>query len=439
MLAYCVSVLAAEGPGAGLNLTGPASSLDTAAAVRSTASPAQFEIWRSQIRTALSIPTPLPPLKPVTFGNFSPMPGVVVHRVTYGTEFGMRIPALVYTPEPTQGKLPAVVVVAGHGGDKTTWYSVYTGMLFAKAGGVVLTYDPIGEGERNADRRSDARAHDAVIPGSDAAVRTGGLMITDILQAVSYLRTLPNVDADRIAVAGYSMGSLQSALAAAVDPRIKTLILSGGGNLDGNGGSWDTENKPMCQAGIYNALSFLPDKGAILYALHQRVGPTLILNGRLDPLVGRPHHFEEFFADLAERVAVIAGPAAAPIQYRFLAEVGHRPSWVTLEAAEWLNSNLHFPNWTEIPLSSVGSTHISAWAAATGVHINTGYTDEIREGGIVAVGKDFPGIPRGQLAVVPLTVWRRHQDLYIWQAWQNHILRAEGLPLSMAVAPPPPR
>jgi dienelactone hydrolase len=351
----------------------------------------------------------------------------------------MRIPAIVYAPEHHQGKLPAIVVVPGHGGDKTTWYSIYTGLLYAKAGAVVLTYDPIGEDERNADRRSDARAHDTVIAGRNSPVRTGGLMLTDILQAVSYLSRIPYVDPTRIAVAGYSMGSLQSALAAAIDPRIRVLILSGGGNLDGNGGSWDTENKPMCQASLYIALSFLSDKGAILYALHQRVGPTLILNGRLDALVGRPHHFENFFADLSDRVAGLAGPAAPCLEFRFLPNVGHRPSWVTLDAAEWLNAQLHFSNWAGVSLSSLGETHIAEWAAATGVHINTGYTDEVREGGIRALGTGLPGIPRDQLQVVPESDWHRHKDLYIWQSWQKHLLEAADLPLSLAATPPPPR
>ena len=101
------------------------------------------------------------------------MPGVVAHRVTYGTQYGMRIPAIVYAPAHAKGKLPAVIVVAGHGGDKTTWYEVYAGLLYASAGAVVVTYDPIGEEERNANHLSDARAHDTSLPGSDSA-RTHG-------------------------------------------------------------------------------------------------------------------------------------------------------------------------------------------------------------------------------------------------------------------------
>jgi hypothetical protein len=43
----------------------------------------QQEQWRSQIRTALFIPDPLPPLVAKTHGQFEPEPGVVAERVSY--------------------------------------------------------------------------------------------------------------------------------------------------------------------------------------------------------------------------------------------------------------------------------------------------------------------------------------------------------------------
>ena len=73
----------------------------------------------------------------------------------------MRIPVILYRPaRAPAGKAPGLIVVNGHGGDKYSWYSFYTGILYAKAGATVLTYDPIGEGERNAQRKSGTRQHD---------------------------------------------------------------------------------------------------------------------------------------------------------------------------------------------------------------------------------------------------------------------------------------
>ena len=93
----------------------------------------------------------------------SQAPGVTAERVTYGTQFGMRVPAILYLPRPLpSSKIPAFIIVNGHGGDKYSWYAFYSGILYARAGAAVLTYDPTGEGERNGERKSGTREHDEV-------------------------------------------------------------------------------------------------------------------------------------------------------------------------------------------------------------------------------------------------------------------------------------
>jgi len=112
-------------------------------------------------------------------------------------------------------------VVNGHGVDKYSWYSFYSGILYARGGGVVLTYDPIGEGERNSERKSGTRAHDKLIPPPEMARRMSGLIINDVMQAVSYLSQRPEVDPSRIGAMGYSMGSFALSLACAVETRLR--------------------------------------------------------------------------------------------------------------------------------------------------------------------------------------------------------------------------
>src|SRR5687768_12900649 len=95
----------------------------------------QGQGWRSQIKSTLFIPDPLPDLDAQTHGEFEPEPGIVAQRVTYASQFGLRVPAILYLPkERRQGKLPAVIVVNGHGGDKHSWYAFYSGILYARAG-----------------------------------------------------------------------------------------------------------------------------------------------------------------------------------------------------------------------------------------------------------------------------------------------------------------
>jgi dienelactone hydrolase len=245
------------------------------------------EQWRRQICDNFFVPEPLPVLEASTQRRFTPARGVHAEGLTYRTQFGLLVPAILYLPDPMPaGKIPAFVVVNGHGGDKYSWYSWYAGILFARGGAAVLTYDPAGEGERNRLHRSGTRAHDNIKPDAerrsgDAAVlarHLAGLMITDVRQAVSYLSQRAEVDGRRIAAGGYSMGSFVLALAGAVEPRLHACVLVGGGNLDGREGYWDN-SKPMCQGLPYRSLSFLGDRPAVIYALHASRGPTLIFNG----------------------------------------------------------------------------------------------------------------------------------------------------------------
>ncbi|UCE50325.1 MAG: hypothetical protein JSW47_09205, partial [Phycisphaerales bacterium] len=96
--------------------------------------------WRSAIRAALFIPNPLPQLAVENHGRFEPAEGIVAERVSYATQFAMRVPAIVYSPQERRRDLPALIIVNGHGGDKYSWYAFYSGVLYARAGAVVLTY-----------------------------------------------------------------------------------------------------------------------------------------------------------------------------------------------------------------------------------------------------------------------------------------------------------
>jgi dienelactone hydrolase len=224
---------------------------------------------RRQIRAALFVPDPLPALQLESYGQIEIAPGVTAERVSYATDYGLRVPAIVYRPTRRPAvKMPGLIVVNGHGGDKYSWYAFYAGILYARAGATVVTYDPIGEGERNAERKNGTRQHDREVEPAEMGRRMGGLMMTDVMQAVSYLAQRRDVDAKRLAAMGYSMGAFVLGLACATETRLHACVLVGGGNLDGEGGYWDASSKKMCQAIPYQAMKFLGDRGAALYDLH---------------------------------------------------------------------------------------------------------------------------------------------------------------------------
>jgi dienelactone hydrolase len=380
---------------------------------------AQPEALRRRIMDTLFVPDPLPALAPAHYGYFEPLPGVVAERISYGTEFGMRIPAILYRPaHPSPGKSPALIVVNGHGGDKYAWYSFYAGMLYAQAGAVVLTYDPIGEGERNHERKSVTRQHDIPVPPEEMGRRMAGLMITDVRQAVSYLAQRPEVDPRRIAAAGYSMGSFILGITCAVETRLRACVLVGGGNLDGPGGYWDRSGHVMCQAIPYKSLLFLGDRGAALYHLHALRGPTFVFNGTADGVVtSEAEGPEAFFADLRRRTIAMHGSRENVFEYGFEPGAGHRPYFVTRPVALWLQRQLRFPNWLEEKITRLPETQIGEWAGREHVFIEAAYNTAVREAGVHALGSGIPGLTRAQLTAVPLAEWEQTKDRFIYEKW----------------------
>jgi len=403
--------------------------LTSLAASGQTIARAQLEQWREQAVHALSIDSPLPPVAAHSFGSQPAAPGVHIEHVTFATQFGRRVPAIVYVPDHPRTHLPAIVVVDGHGGDKSSWYAVYTGLLYASAGAVVVTYDPVGEFERSTSRGSEVGEHDKPIPGLTHPERVGGLMIEDALQALRYAAARPDVDRNRIAMVGYSMGSFHAGLAAALAskqvPRIRALVLSGGGNLDGNGGAWDTSANINCQGAPYRALSFMPDKGADLYAMRSQAGPTLVMNGYLDHVVSNEHEFEPFFEDLRARVAALTGSTNNLPQSVWLPEVGHRPSFMTRPAAIFLEYQLHFPNWTPEQIEQLSTIKAADWVKRTGVRISKGYIVDVKEGGIPILDLNLPGLTRDQLTAVPRARWDKDPSTYTLAGWIPFALKAD--------------
>lgn len=376
--------------------------------------------WRARMRENFFISDPLPELSAQTHRHFQPAAGVRAEAVTYGTQFGLRVPGILYLPDPlpktANGKVPAFIVVNGHGGDKFSWYAFYTGILYARAGAAVLTYDPTGEGERNAKRMSGTRAHDAIKGDAILARRQAGLMITDVMQAVSYLSQRPEVDAQRIGAGGYSLGSFVVALTGAIEPRLRVCVPVGGGNLDGPGEYWD-KSKPMCQALPYQSLSFLGDRAAAIYAMHAARGPTLIFNGREDTVVNIPNTQEPFFEDLRARVAKLRGSSDGIFDFQIVDGSSHRPFFVTRPVALWLEKQLDLPNWTEDQIKALPETRIADWATKHSIPMDKLYATDQREGGTPALLNDVPGCQRDDLAVFTEAEWQQQRETLIIESW----------------------
>jgi hypothetical protein len=167
--------------------------------------PSEWQQLRARIKTSLGVPEPLPPLRDKSYGQLPVTPDIVADRVSYATSYEMRVPALVYHKAGvTVMQHPALVIVSETRSDKSSPAVYGAGILYARAGAVVLTFDPMGQYERNSARGN------SVLP-QDLALRLHGLSLTDVLQAVQYLASRKDVDAARIAVIGSSLACVLDA------------------------------------------------------------------------------------------------------------------------------------------------------------------------------------------------------------------------------------
>ena len=400
--------------------------------------PERMAELRASICDHFFIPNPLPELSPKIHRTFSPAAGVRAEAITYATQQGMRVPAILYLPDTmpknpdgTPQKIPAVIIVNGHGGDKYSWYAYYTGISFARGGAAVITYDAAGEGERSRNRTSGTREHDLIRGSIDVAPditarHLYGLFLTDVRQAVSYLYTRPEIDTAHIAAVGYSLGAFILFVAGAIETRLNVTILTGGGNIDGNGGYWETIAKPMCCSLPYQSLRYLGDRPALLYAMQADRGPTLIWNGREDDICNLIDTQEPFFDDLRARVTTLLAPDSPKQDNIFFyvfapSPAGHRPYFITKPLIRWLHQQIHFPNWTEFQIDAMPETRIMNWSTQTDYPIDRLYATEKHEGGTMAIDVGVPAITRNQLDVFTLSEWEMVKDTYTFDAWLKKI------------------
>jgi dienelactone hydrolase len=403
---------------------------------------AQSARWRKQIKQALYVPDKLPPLEAKGWSSFSPVPGVVADRVTYRTAGGMLVPAIVYRPElwvdqAKGAKLPGIVIVNGHGGDKFSWYAFYSGMMFAQAGAEVVTYDPIGEGERNIEKKSRSGAHDRIVqtpegvPADDWGQRLAGLMQVDLMQAVTYLTQRSEVDPRRIAVFGYSMGAFVSGISGAIDPRIHAVLLSGGGTYDdlSDGAKTFDGGRLPCQTSAWKSLRVLGSephlRGAVMYALNVDRGPMLVENGSADEVMDIPHHTPEWFAAIRQQAIALRGSDRNIFITHVDDAKGHRTAWVERPAVEWINQQIHFANWNAATIAVLPAVRIGDWAKVNAVEFSKNYERDDREGGLMALGGALPAIARDQLMVLPAADWEKLRTELTYESWAEKTLAAE--------------
>ncbi len=160
----------------------------------------------------------------------------LIDKLVFESLPGYFVPALLYKPRTLKDRAPAVLGPCGHSavGKADDDYQIFHVNL-ARRGYVVLTYDPVGQGERSQfwdPARSVSRFNltcgEHAVLGNPLYLLGENLAryrIWDGIRAIDHLASLPEVDAKRIACAGVSGGGTLTAYLAALDPRIAAAAI----------------------------------------------------------------------------------------------------------------------------------------------------------------------------------------------------------------------
>ena len=195
----------------------------------------EWRTWRGRLLPELwerfgPYPVKAAPLKPKivstqAFDKFTH------HKVIYSSREDVPIPAHLLIPHGITGKTPAVLCIHGHGrGGKedvafgSGEYGASYGRALAERGVITLCPDNAGMGERaHPSGGCDFLWRRLNLLGYDLT----GYRVYDLMRGVDYLRSLPEVDGDRIGSAGLSGGCWLGMVHAALDERVKAAVLSG--------------------------------------------------------------------------------------------------------------------------------------------------------------------------------------------------------------------
>jgi dienelactone hydrolase len=251
--------------------------------------------------------------------------GYRVEKLAFESFPGYFVPALLYVPKAA-GPMPGVISPCGHstnGKAAAPYQTLHINL--AKRGFVVLTYDPVGQGERSqfwdAGRgrsKFNLTCGEHAVLGNPLYLLGTSLAryrIIDGMRAIDYLVTRPEVDAKRIGCVGNSGGGTLTAYIGALDPRVTVAAsccyITTLPRRMGNRIQQDPDSDP--EQDIFGFVSEGIDHAGLLALRAPK--PTLVCSARLDffPIEGARESFAEAkrlyeVAGVPERVAQAESP-----------------------------------------------------------------------------------------------------------------------------------
>ena len=267
---------------------------------------------------------------------------VVIEKVLYDSEPQSVVTANVYRPAGPGGRRrPALILPSGHGGSKSSPYNQYMGQMYAKAGCVVLAFDPVGEEERDEKGRLGVRGH-RIEHRIDRCLAMGrptiAKMVYDAVRGIDYLVSRPDVDPERIACAGHSLGGTLTEYVTAADERVRVSLPT----------AWtcnfgDIVGELSCCWRPPGLLRVAGDPE--LFAAAAPRCAVLVLAGGADACPMHVDRFRESTLPLARRVFGLYGNADR-MSVHVTPKAGHQPFQVNRAALLWMEQYLGLPAWS---------------------------------------------------------------------------------------------
>ncbi len=216
-----------------------------------------------------------------------------LEKVYFEARPGERVPTLVTLPLDFEGRAPAVVFLHGSDQEKEAVEKICT--PFNEAGFVMACYDQHMCGER--------KVEGGFVTTMRAVRERTWKTIHDTRRLIDYLVTRPDIDPERIYLAGASYGAITGTTVVAHEPRIKAAILVvGGGNFSLMGESPAIRRELPAWAVPWTRFlltSILGVADPVLAAPHTGGTPVLMQNGTKDDVVV-PAAGEALYEALAE-------------------------------------------------------------------------------------------------------------------------------------------
>jgi cephalosporin-C deacetylase-like acetyl esterase len=162
--------------------------------------------------------------------------GYVIRKVIFESLPEYYVTANLYVPTAGKAPFPAILTPCGHSPNGKA-YDVYQHLFIGlvKRGYIVLSYDPMGQGERY--QYWNFLQQETLLKEPDYQHAMAGLQeillgqnlaryfIWDGIRGLDYLASLPEVDASRLGVTGNSGGGTLTTYISMLDPRVKAASI----------------------------------------------------------------------------------------------------------------------------------------------------------------------------------------------------------------------